>query len=584
MNFMDFSDKEGVFLYSVLNVSEHASPAEIHDRYRELSLIFHPDKQRNDQLRDVAAKNFLDIQKAYEVLSDPFLRNVYDTLGNDGLKVIWPENLRKLPSQEVKKMLQQLKWTSKHQDLRKLISPEARLNCSIDASSLFEPGFSHYRWPQRMRHRLQNVSLLTWGLKYNTRRTLSDKTNLLLMARMNSRGREAGGDVVGTIRHQFSPRLTFSATSSLFSSRTITLDTLFRDDKIGNISVRTYLPLRMTGRVPPVTFSFSRILSAKHRWKGDLSCHFGLLPQLSVFVTASSPLALTSDASDSPWEDHDTLSTPILPSVSGLKSIFSFWTYGVSLNPREPKVTGQWGIAFSELAFEIKAGLQFGLDGLSWLFSGGWTGDTASVKASLSLGFLGVGLDLDLYHLGQRLHVPILLSSDYDPDLAFWTIVVPSSALVLGYHFIVIPRRRRQRIRQISEARQKLDEDITIKQKTQNIISILTEPAKKRMAAEAAKDGLVILEATYGPAESFDFGSEYVLDVTVAVQALVSNSQLHIPGHRSKAGLQGFYDLAPFVVKALRIRYTFQGRVHYAEFLDDLPVVLPLAGKSFSCL
>ncbi|PBK94651.1 DnaJ-domain-containing protein [Armillaria gallica] len=577
MNFMDFSDKEGDFLYSVLNVSEHASPAEIHDRYRELSLIFHPDKQRNDQLRDVAAKNFLDIQKAYEVLSDPFLRNVYDTLGNDGLKVIWPENLRKLPSQEVKKMLQQLKWTSKHQDLRKLISPEARLNCSIDASSLFEPGFSHYRWPQRMRHRLQNVSLLTWGLKYNTRRTLSDKTNLLLMARMNSRGREAGGDVVGTIRHQFSPRLTCSATSSLFSSRTITLDTLFRDDKIGNISVRTYLPLRMTGRVPPVTFCFSRILSAKHRWKGDLSCHFGPLPQLSVFVTASSPLALTSDASDSPWEDHDTLSTPILPSVSGLKSIFSFWTYGVSLNPREPKVTGQWGIAFSELAFEIKAGLQFGLDGLSWLFSGGWTGDTASVKASLSLGFLGVGLDLDLYHLGQRLHVPILLSSDYDPDLAFWTIVVPSSALVLGYHFIVIPRRRRQRIRLISEARQKLDEDITIKQKTQNIISILTEPANKRMAAEAAKDGLVILEATYGPAESFDFGSEYVLDVTVAVQALVSNSQLHIPGHRSKAGLQGFYDLAPFVVKALRIRYTFQGRVHYAEFLDDLPVVLPLA-------
>lgn len=51
-----------------------------------------------------------------------------------------------------------------------------------------------------------------------------------------------------------------------------------------------------------------------------------------------------------------------------------------------------------------------------------------------------------------------------------------------------------------------------------------------------------------------------------------------------QAGLQGFYDLAPFVVKALRIRYTFQGRAHYAEFLDDLPVVLPLAGKSFLCL
>ncbi|KAK0192274.1 hypothetical protein F5146DRAFT_999491 [Armillaria mellea] len=468
--------------------------------------------------------------------------------GNDGLKVIWPENLRKLPSQE-----------ASEKD-----APTTEMD--VKTSRLKEDDIS--RSSAQLQHRciaLIRAGILTLSMAtknetsaakrissgMGSKRTLSDETNLLLMARMNSRGREAGGDVVGTIRHQFSPRLTFSATSSLFSFRTVTLDTLFRDDKIGNISVRTYLPLRMTGRVPPVTFSFSRILSAKHRWKGDLSCHFGLLPQLSVFVTASSPLALTSDASDYPWEDQDSLSTPILPSVSGLKSIFSFWTYGVSLNPREPKVTGQWGIAFSELAIEIKAGLQFGLDGLSWLFSGGWTGDTASVKASLSLGFLGVGLDLEfvdlvLYHLGQRLHVPVLLSSECDRDLAFWTIVVPSSALVLGYHFFVVPRRRRQRIR--------------------IPISILTEPAKKRMATEAAKDGLVILEATYGPAETFDFGSESALDVTIAVQALVSNSQLHIPGHRSKvglsfqaiirpkgsltqmvlqAGLQGFYDLAP---------------------------------------
>jgi len=66
-------------------------------------------------------------------------------------------------------------------------------------------------------------------------------------------------------------------------------------------------------------------------------------------------------------------------------------------------------------------------------------------------------------------------------------------------------------------------------------------------------------------------------DVTVSLQALVRNSQLHIPGHHPKSGLQGFSDPAPFALKALRIRYLFNGREHYAEILDDAPIVLPLA-------
>ena len=84
------------------------------------------------------------------------------------------------------------------------------------------------------------------------------------------------------------------------------------------------------------------------------------------------------------------------------------------------------------------------------------------------------------------------------------------------------------------------------------------------------------------------------------MQALVTNSQLHIPGGHTKvmlsgypsvfeahhrdvrqAALQGFSDPAPFAPKSLRIRYLFRCRVHYAEIPDCLPTVLPLAG-SFS--
>jgi Domain of unknown function (DUF3395) len=46
--------------------------------------------------------------------------------------------------------------------------------------------------------------------------------------------------------------------------------------------------------------------------------------------------------------------------------------------------------------------------------------------------------------------------------------------------------------------------------------------------------GLVITEAMYGVTEPDEEAKSLSVDVTIAVQALVHNGQLHIPGHRSK--------------------------------------------------
>lgn len=50
----------------MLNIPEDASEAQIRERHRALSLIFHPDKQRNELLRESASAQFLEIQAAYE--------------------------------------------------------------------------------------------------------------------------------------------------------------------------------------------------------------------------------------------------------------------------------------------------------------------------------------------------------------------------------------------------------------------------------------------------------------------------------------------------------------------------------------
>ncbi|KAH9311706.1 hypothetical protein KI387_026741 [Taxus chinensis] len=74
----------GVDYYKVLNVVRSASEEELKKAYRKLAMKWHPDKNP-DNNKDAEAK-FKQISEAYEVLSDPQKRAVYDQYGEEGLK------------------------------------------------------------------------------------------------------------------------------------------------------------------------------------------------------------------------------------------------------------------------------------------------------------------------------------------------------------------------------------------------------------------------------------------------------------------------------------------------------------------
>lgn len=63
---------------SVLNLPATASAEEIRERYKSLSVLFHPDKQREESTKDTASKRFLEIQKAYEGMSTPLCLTEFD--------------------------------------------------------------------------------------------------------------------------------------------------------------------------------------------------------------------------------------------------------------------------------------------------------------------------------------------------------------------------------------------------------------------------------------------------------------------------------------------------------------------------
>lgn len=67
--------------YSLLNVSRGASADEIKKSYRKLAMQFHPDKNPGDKK---AEEKFKEITEAYETLSDPKKREMYDQFGHAG--------------------------------------------------------------------------------------------------------------------------------------------------------------------------------------------------------------------------------------------------------------------------------------------------------------------------------------------------------------------------------------------------------------------------------------------------------------------------------------------------------------------
>ena len=69
-------------LYETLEVSATADDVEIKKAYRRLAVKYHPDKNPGDK---TAEAKFKEVTHAYEVLSDPEKRRIYDQYGEEGL-------------------------------------------------------------------------------------------------------------------------------------------------------------------------------------------------------------------------------------------------------------------------------------------------------------------------------------------------------------------------------------------------------------------------------------------------------------------------------------------------------------------
>uniref|UniRef100_A0A8C9XQE1 DnaJ heat shock protein family (Hsp40) member B1b n=1 Tax=Sander lucioperca TaxID=283035 RepID=A0A8C9XQE1_SANLU len=74
--------KMGKDYYDILGIKKGASEDDIKKAYRKQALRFHPDKNKSPG----AEEKFKEIAEAYDVLSDPKKKDIYDRYGEEGLK------------------------------------------------------------------------------------------------------------------------------------------------------------------------------------------------------------------------------------------------------------------------------------------------------------------------------------------------------------------------------------------------------------------------------------------------------------------------------------------------------------------
>ena len=75
---------ENETLYELLGISESCTPSDIKQAYKKMALKYHPDVSPPDRMDEYTTR-FIRVQEAYETLSDPEARYMYDCSMSKGL-------------------------------------------------------------------------------------------------------------------------------------------------------------------------------------------------------------------------------------------------------------------------------------------------------------------------------------------------------------------------------------------------------------------------------------------------------------------------------------------------------------------
>ncbi|ONM05225.1 Chaperone protein dnaJ 13 [Zea mays] len=209
----------------------------------------------------------------------------------------------------------------------------------------------------------------------------------------------------------------------------------------------------------------------------------------------------------------------------------------------------------------------------------------STVRMMYNIGIQGVSWKFELHRAGQKLIIPVLLSTDLNPLFVTSAFAIPSTLYFLLQTYVVKPYYLKREKQKTLEKMEGLSTQLTEARKAAEKAQKLLEPVSNRKKnRQLENNGLVITKALYGSRQKIKMSSELndihndmasqVFDVTIPLNFLVTEAgQLKLHDGIKKSGIMGFYDPCPGDPKLLLVEYTFHGH-KYKVMVDDYEALL----------
>ncbi|XP_077458069.1 dnaJ homolog subfamily C member 11-like [Stigmatopora argus] len=541
----DFNNQD---YYSLLNVRKEATLEELKASYRRLCMLYHPDKHRDPELKIQAEQLFNQVHQAFEVLSDPHARSIYDLFGKKGLEVEgWEVVERKRTPAEIREEYERLQREREERKLQQRTNPKGTISVGVDATDLFDrydedfeetPGVGFPHLEINKMHISQSIEA-----------PLTNTDTAVLSGSLSTHNGNGGGNINMTVRRVTSAKgwaeMEFGAGDIL--GPLIGLK-IFR-----NITQRCFLTAQCGLQFSPRGLRPScSLMTARHldqNTMGYLQWRWG--------HTSAMTTSVVRDTKSS----HFTLAVQL-----GLPHSYLMMSYQYKFQDEDQtKIKGSVKTGWFGTVLEYGAERKISRHSV--------------LSATVSVGVpQGITLKLKLARASQTYLFPIHLTDQLLPSAVFYATLGPLLVYMAVHKLVIIPYTRAQKEEELELQRKSSATDIAKKkQEAESAVLLMQESVRRVLEAEESKMGLIILNAWYGKFVSDTSQKQEkakVIDVTVPLQCLVKDSKL-ILTETSKAGLPGFYDPCVGEEKGLKLLYQFRGVMHQVISADTEPLRIP---------
>lgn len=549
----DESEQDNVIeddYYSFLNIPKDASQEDISSAYRRLSKMYHPDKHPSSNHKKEAEILFNHTRKAYEVLSDPHKRAIYDSLGIKGLKTEgWEIVQRTKTPQEIREEYERLARLEEESRLQQRTRPRGSVTVNINASDLF----SSYDDSYSSGDLFSSVHVSGMSFTQSIEAPLTTKDTLTMYGQLSVHNGNGSGTVNVAAKRLISPKGWVEVDVGAGNGLTVALkgfQTLTKS-------------IFCTGEI---LTGFTSDL-AKFGLSGSLAMQLDkhTIGYLTYKVHAQSGMSTIIERNTAHSYTAFTIHFGLLNSYINLS-----YTYKMAERQLQLKSTARIGTfgGFVEYGAEKKVS--------------SYTSLSTAVRVGVPT---GVSLRVRLSRGSQSYSFPIHLCDEVFPAPVFYATVAPLITWTIVKKFIIDPVLKEQKERNKEKQRELNKSKMLEKQKEAKAAVELMKATFSRIRAEEEnKRGLIITKALYGrfvypqdrnlEEDGTIEQRDEVIDVTIPLQCLVSDSRLVL--HQvTKSQLPGFYDPCVGEEKQLLVQYLFHAQSHECIIKDKDPLRIP---------